>query len=184
MTLRVAGGAARGVPLAAVNDRGVRPTSERTRSALFSILAAYGLEGCSVLDLYAGTGALGIEALSRGAARADFVERSANQCRLIRQNLKAAKVEDCARVFCAPVRRVLDRLEGPYRFILADPPYECKEIQSLMSRLSEASWLEPGGVLVLEHSVRNVPAHAFNALSLVQSRRYGDSCLSLYSRGA
>ena len=182
MSLRVAGGTARGVPLAAVKDRGVRPTSERTRSALFSILAAYGLEGCTVLDLYAGTGALGIEALSRGASRADFVERSANQCRVIRQNLRAAKLEDQAQVICSAVTRALDKLEGPYSFVLADPPYESEEIEELMSRLAEAPWLEVGGVVVLEHSVRRQPLAAFGSLNLLQSRRYGDSCLSLYSR--
>ena len=182
MSLRVAGGTARGVPLAAVKDKGVRPTSERTRSALFSILAAYGLEGCTVLDLYAGTGALGIEALSRGATWADFVEKSTNQCRIIRQNLKAANLDERAQVVCSPVKRALERLQGPYRFILADPPYESEEIEALMTRLSEASWLEPGGLVVLEHSVRKQPREAFASLNLMQTRRYGDSCLSLYGR--
>lgn len=144
------------------------------------MLAGVGLEGARVLDLYAGTGALGIEALSRGAAWADLVERSPAQCRLIRRNLEAAGLKQQARVWCMTVERGLGVLNGPYDFILADPPYGQGGVEAMLARLGGGAWLSAEGVLILEHSRHDELAEEYGSLRLWRRRRHGDSCLSLY----
>ncbi len=160
---------------------GARPTSDLVRGAVFSALAAMQADLSRVLDLYAGSGALGVEALSRGAERCDFVERDAAACAVIRDNLRATGFETQAKVHCLAVERALDRLEGPYTLVLADPPYgDAAALQALAS-LAASALVEPGQtVLVLEHSAREEPPSRLGALPLVSVRRHGDSAVSMY----
>ena len=118
---RIAGGVLRGRRLRVARSKGLRPTSERVRAALFSILGAEAVEGARVLDLFAGTGALGMEALSRGAVRADFVEVHGGSCREIRRSLDELGLGETGRVRRGAVPRALDGLEGGYDLILAGP---------------------------------------------------------------
>ena len=118
---RIAGGVLRGRRLRVARSKGLRPTSERVRAALFSILGAEAVEGARVLDLFAGTGALGMEALSRGAARADFVEVHGGSCREIRRSLEEFGLGETGRVHRGAVPRALDGLEGGYDLILRGP---------------------------------------------------------------
>jgi len=167
--MRVIAGTAKGVPLKAPNVSGLRPTSDLIRGAIFDILGQFFDADTRVLDLYAGTGALGIEALSRGAGWADFVEQNARVCGVIRENLKAAGLQHQAIVHCLPVERASPI--GPYDLIFMDPPYALEPNPSLALPL-----LRDGGRLVLEHSRRASPPQA----GLIKQRRHGDTVISIY----
>lgn len=168
----------------------MRPTAERVREALFAALAARdGIAGARALDLCAGSGALGIEAMSRGAASALFVEKSARAAARLRANLAALGLTGAARVWQREALAALRQLAGQgarFELVLADPPYAkpAKAQQSaagLAQRLlaAAAPLLAPGGVLVLEAPHRAPPGPA-PGLAVVQERRYGDTLLLCY----
>ncbi len=178
--MRVIAGEAKGHRLAGPPSRATRPTSDLVRGAIFSALETMGVELTRVLDLYAGSGALGIEALSRGGEWCDFVEKDARTCAAIRENLAKTRFDGRAKVHCAPVERALARLEGPYTLVLADPPY-AQEAAPPLERLVESGLAEAGRtVLVLEHSSREEGPERLGGLSQVKTLRHGDSAVSIY----
>ncbi len=178
--MRVIAGQAKGHRLAGPPSRATRPTSDLVRGAIFSALESMGVELTRVLDLYAGSGALGIEALSRGGEWCDFVEKDARTCASIRENLARTRFDGLAKVHCAPVDRALARLEGPYTLVLADPPY-AQEAAPALERLVESGLAEAGRtVLVLEHSSREEGPERLGGLSQVKTLRHGDSAVSIY----
>ena len=185
--MRVIAGSARGRRLIAPHRsrrRGhslVRPTSDLVRGAIFSALASLGADLSRVLDLYAGSGALGIEAISRGADWCDFVEQDRATCETIRQNLRVTGFEDQARVYAISAARALSELSGPYAVVLADPPYEDKAALRVLEALSGKGLAQPGKtVLVLEHSSRTETSSEIGGLALINRRRHGDSAVSIY----
>lgn len=175
--VRVAGGAARGVPLAEPKGFRLRPTSGLVREAIFNILAT-AVEGARILDLYAGTGALGIEALSRGAARATFVEGEAACVEAILQSLARTGFSDRASVLRARLPGALDRLDGLYDLIFLDPPYDDPAREEVLARLS--SLLAPSGLVVYEHGSRYNPPVRPLGLELHDRRVYGDTAVAFY----
>ncbi len=186
--MRVIAGRAKGHRLAGpAKGRGTRPTSDMVREALFSALEAMGADLTRTLDLYAGSGALGIEALSRGGQWCDFVEKDRRACASIRENLARTGFEGQARVYCAPVERALPTgrqarggLEGPYTLIVADPPY-ADEAVPVLERLTGSGLVEGGRtVLALEHSSREGGPEVVGGLSRVKRLRHGDSAVSIY----
>ena len=178
--MRVIAGRAKGHRLAGPPSRATRPTSDLVRGAIFSALESMGVELTRVLDLYAGSGALGIEALSRGGQWCDFVEKDTRSCASIRENLAKTRFDGLAKVHCAPVERALARLEGPYTLVLADPPY-AQEAAPSLERLVESGLAESGRtVLVLEHSSREEGPGRLGGLSQVKTLRHGDSAVSIY----
>ena len=179
--MKVVGGSARGVPLRSPRSPGVRPTMDRVRAALFSILAPWGMEGAVVADLYAGTGSLGIEALSRGAEHADFVEANARQCADIRANLEATKLGYRARVWHMSVDGALEQLGRTYNFILMDPPYREPFPVQVLDQVVELGLLQPQGLAVVGHSSRTPSPDRRGSLTRWQDRRYGDSSLAFYT---
>lgn len=181
--MRVIAGTARGRPLKGPRGRDLRPTSDLVRGAIFDMLAAMGADLSRVLDLYAGTGALGIEALSRGGGRCDFVEKDERACRLIRQNLETTSLSENGVVHCWPVEKVLTRLQGRYSLILADPPYGDEKAEDVLQRISDSPLAEPEAVIVMEHSRRRPPPPALGRRPLVTSRRHGDTVISFYRAG-
>jgi 16S rRNA (guanine966-N2)-methyltransferase len=151
------------------------------RGAIFSSLASLGADMSRVLDLYAGSGALGIEALSRGATWCDFVERDRSACELIRENLRLTGFADRARVYQLSAERALEQLEGLYTLVLADPPYADSAARLVMESLSGSTLVEKGRtILAMEHSARSEPAQEIGALSLMKSLGHGDSAVSIY----
>ncbi len=179
--LRVVGGALRGSRLR-VPDRGVRPTSERVREAVFDILGVR-VEGARVLDLYAGTGALGIEALSRGAASADFVEGERAVARALEENLTRLGLGERARVTVAPLDsgELPPGLSGPWGLVFLDPPYAGDAGARWLGTLASAAWPTGGGLVVLERRKGALKAPA--GLSLRTERRYGDTVIGIYHAG-
>jgi 16S rRNA (guanine966-N2)-methyltransferase len=147
---------------------------------MFSALAAMGAELTRTLDLYAGSGALGIEALSRGGQWCDFVEKDGRACASIRENLARTGFEGQAKVHCAPVERIHGGLEGPYTLILADPPY-ASEAAPVLESLLDWGVVEGGRTVVaLEHRSREEGPDRLGGLSRVKVLRHGDSAVSMY----
>ena len=177
--MRITGGAARGLRLVAPRLPNIRPTSDRVRSALFQLLAKV-LEGSIVLDLYAGTGALGIEALSRGAARVDFVERDHRICQVIERNIKSSGFADRGHLYRKRVEQALEFLSGPYNLALLDPPYDLEELPQTIEALNRPGLLQDGGLVVIEHRSKTALAERYGLLLREDLRRYGDTALSIY----
>lgn len=180
--MRIGGGEARGRRLKGAVTPGVRPTTERVRAAIFNILDAAQYLDSRVLDLFAGTGSLGIEALSRGAAWADFVESDRRQCAVIRDNLATSGFEDHANVRQGDATRSLALLEGGYSLVLLDPPYRMGAFHQVMEAISvRDELLVSGGMVVAGHSRRTELRAAYGGLRLVVFRQYGDNAVSFYT---
>ncbi|MCH7744529.1 MAG: 16S rRNA (guanine(966)-N(2))-methyltransferase RsmD [Chloroflexi bacterium] len=183
MSVRITGGEHRGRRLRSYKGSDLRPTSDRVRGAIFSILGPDALEGARVLDLYSGTGALGIEALSRGAAWVDFVEADARRCQQIRESLRELSLENHGKVYSSKVENILDSLPEAYELIFADPPYDTAPWANLMDGLSKHSLLKQNSVVVAEHRYGTAMAERYDGLAQVSSRRYGDTSVSFYKFG-
>lgn len=177
--MRVIGGTARGRRLKRPRA-GVRPTSDLVRGAIFDALEAQGADLSRVLDLYAGSGALGIEALSRGAEWCEFVERDAANAALIRENLSVTGLQARGRVHRASAERAVERLAGPYSLLLADPPYNDESALATIERIAQSSLVGERATLVLERSARRPAPEALGPLRLAWSRRYGDTRVCIY----
>jgi 16S rRNA (guanine966-N2)-methyltransferase len=149
---------------------------------LFNILVGYGLEETRVVDLYAGTGSVGIEALSRGAAHADFVEADRRQVEVIRDNLTDTKMADRATVLRDDVMKAIERLRGPYDFMLMDPPYTEPFPVDVVVRIGELTLLSDDGIAVVGHASRVEAPERLGSLERWQDRRYGDCSLAFYRR--
>jgi 16S rRNA (guanine(966)-N(2))-methyltransferase RsmD len=179
MPLRVIGGSLGGRRLEGPPRSGVRPTADRVREALFEVIGDE-VEDARVLDLYAGTGALGIEALSRGAAWCDFVESDSKAQAVIRENLARTALLDVAKLYPLPVSRALSRLQGPYDLVVADPPYEYDRAESELAQMIAMGLLAEGGTLAVEHSQRKPWPQTLSGRAQLASRRYGDTRVTLY----
>ncbi len=187
--MRIIAGSAGGTPLK-VPAEGSRPTSDRVREALFSILGERASGARRVLDLFAGSGALGLEALSRGAGHATFVEIQRKACEVIEANLLKARLKDRAKVVCADTFRFLARQEGgsPFDLVFADPPY-CKRPEDrdferdLFASEIWASLIAPGGMLVLE-SGRGGAKGVSPFWEERDRRSYGDTVLTFLAPSA
>jgi 16S rRNA (guanine(966)-N(2))-methyltransferase RsmD len=184
--MRIIAGTAGGRRLRAPHGAHTRPTADRVREALFNILVARGEVPERVLDLYAGSGALGLEALSRGARDAVFVEEDARTVELIRQNARDLGLQDACRVVGARVREWLRKSPPNFQFgwIFLDPPYASDELDRALELLDEAALLQPGGVAVAEHEWRTAPSERHGGLALSDRRRYGQTALSFFEEVA
>jgi 16S rRNA (guanine966-N2)-methyltransferase len=177
---RIVAGAAKGRRLA-VPPRGTRPTSERAREALFnSLRSLVELEGAAVADLFAGSGAVGLEALSRGARSVDLVESDSGACQVLRRNVEAVALPG-ARVHRRPVAALLARPPSeldtaPYDLVFADPPYAVTgEAVAKMLALLSAGWLADGALVVVERATRSGPFDWPPGYAEGKSRRYGEA---------
>lgn len=182
--MRVVGGKAKGRRLRGTISPAARPTTGRVRAAIFNIIRPELFEEGRVLDLYAGSGSLGIEALSRGAAWADFVEQNRRQCEVIRGNLLNAGFDGQARVLCADVEKYLTALTGPYRLVLMDPPYRFLELGDFLESLAQVDGLvEVDGTVVVGHSRHLEIQSSYGSLHLFSHRRYGDNVVDFFRKG-
>jgi 16S rRNA (guanine966-N2)-methyltransferase len=173
MAMRIVAGRWRGRQIEVPVDPGVRPTADKIREAWLSIVSA-DIPGARVLDLFAGSGALGMEALSRGAARATFVESDRDACRTINANLDKLKLHGA--VLCQDAARALSNERRTYDLILCDPPYDTDATDLPFARL-----LADDGVLVYESSGR-ADAPEIDGLELRTSRKYGAARLTLFEK--
>lgn len=182
--MRVVAGELRGRRLSAAPGRETRPTSERARAGLFDWLGPR-VDGARVLDLFAGTGALGIEALSRGAREAVFVERSRSALRVLRKNLAELELESRARVVERDLARGLgERVTegGAFDLVFADPPYDGDWLARLIACETLPRMLSEDAVVITERSQRSAPAPAGAELRLRGSKHYGETAFDWYER--
>jgi len=182
--LRVIAGTARGRRLVAPAGDAVRPTTDRVREALFSALGDR-VDGARVLDLYAGSGALAIEALSRGGDHAVLVERDRDAIDAVRQNLAATGFDDRARVERADVARFVARgtPAEPFSLVLIDPPYDepAAAVAGVLAALAEPGWLGPGATVVLERAARSEPVGFPTSWRTGWQRTYGGTLVTVAS---
>ncbi|HUG16606.1 MAG TPA: 16S rRNA (guanine(966)-N(2))-methyltransferase RsmD [Thermomicrobiales bacterium] len=179
--MRVVSGSARGRKLKAPKSTGItRPMADKIKEALFSVLASLGVEADRVLDLYAGSGAVGIEALSRGAIWCDFVDRDHHAVQAIRENLDHVGFSDRARVHHSAVLPMLRGALEPYDLVIFDPPYADSELLSTLEALSSSPAVMDGTVVAVGHSPRVEMPERVGRLVKLRGRCHGDSCFAVY----
>jgi len=181
--MRIIAGKAKGHRLKVPRGTVVRPATDLVRGAIFSILETTTSDWAEVLDLFAGSGALGIEALSRGAGWVDFVEREPRCCAIIKQNLEKVKLEAQAHIYCCSVAKAISFLDKEYSIILMDPPYSNSSIGSLVTQLAASKLVGVGSTVVVTHSSHLPLSSSYATLNLVKERRHGDSCIAIYQKG-
>ena len=178
--MRVISGSARGRRLKGPPSSATRPMADKIKGALFNMLMSLGVEPVKVLDLYAGTGNIGIEALSRGAERADFVDQGRDQCAVIRENLATTGFATVGRVFQVPVHTFIQSAREAYDFVILDPPYAAGDIVDTLELLAGSAVVEPGSIIVLGHWPRLELPDTVGQLECLRHRCHGDSCFSIY----
>lgn len=181
--MRVTGGKIKGIQLKAPPRRLARPTTNLTKGAIFSILENITSYWDCILDLYAGSGALGIEALSRGAEWADFVDHSKKCCDTIKYNLDKAGLLAKAHVYCCSTSKAITFLNNAYDIVFMDPPYSNPSVDSLLTTLSNSELIAENSTIVVCHANRFPLNSNYDALHLVEQRRYGDTFISIYQKG-
>ena len=184
--MRVISGKAKGRRLMGPKGGGVRPTADRIKESLFNILPR-DFSGMKILELFAGTGNVSIEALSRGAAGVLLVDASERSARIIRENLRRLELSDRAQLWVMPVRRALNavgRQGQKFDLIFLDPPYDQKLVGRSLELIASVNPLYSSGIVVAEHSVREAVKSSYRFLSLNDQRRYGDTLLSFFRHAA
>jgi len=160
---------------------GIRPTSDKLRETLFNILGTR-VEGATFLDGCAGVGAIGIEAISRGARFVYFVDQSRKASQSIRENLKSLEIMESFKVLEMDLARALNSLNTAFDIAFVDPPYEREDLyEAVLERFGSAAWLAPGGLLILEHSRRKTLPDSCGNLRKIRSLVQGDAALAFYS---
>ena len=180
--MRVITGSARGRRLKELEGMETRPTTDRVKEGLFSALQC-DIEGRKVLDMFAGTGQLGIECLSRGAASAVFVDRRADAVKLIRENLRLTELEDRARVVAGDSMEYLKSIREPFDIIFLDPPYAAGLLEPAIAHIAKFDILAPHGIIAAEHPAARVLPALAPPYRLHRTYRYGKIALTLYRRG-
>ncbi|MBW2513087.1 MAG: 16S rRNA (guanine(966)-N(2))-methyltransferase RsmD [Deltaproteobacteria bacterium] len=179
--MRIISGTLRGKKLHPFHGKGIRPTSDRTREAMFNILSHETVSSAVVLDLFSGSGALGIESLSRGADTATFIDREPAAISLLKKNLRSCRLEERSRVISWDIERNLNCLRSHgrrYNLIFLDPPYHRDLVLPALRHLKKSQSMKPGACLVLEHGNADqlpLPLADFN---LLDQRRYGKTLVS------
>ena len=179
--MRVITGKARGIVLKTPEGMETRPTSDRVKEALFSIIH-FDVPASHVLDLFGGTGQLGIEALSREAKSAVFVDEREDACRLIRENLKRTKFEDNARVIRSDYMAYLKRCKVKFDIILLDPPYAEVFLENSLKMITEIDILQSGGIIVTERPVGKELPWDFPGYARSKDYKYGKTLITIYRK--
>ena len=181
--MRVITGKVKGHHLKFPKGTKTRPVTDLVRGAIFSILENIVDDWSQVLDLFSGSGALGIEALSRGADWVDFVENEPKCCDIIKENLEKTGFSAQARIYCCNVSKALSFLDKEYNIILMDPPYSNPATGDILNRLATSALVGPKTTLVITHSARLPLSQTYAALNMVKEHRHGDSCIAVYQKG-
>ena len=182
--MRIVGGRLRGLKLTPLGQGDIaahlRPTADRVRESIFNLLINGGhgnpVSGASVLDLFAGTGAMGLEALSRGAARASFVDDGARACALIRANIDLARAGATASLLRRAATRLGDCPGPGFTLVFLDPPYGAQLAEPALASALRGGWIAPGAMVVIEEARPPAPPAP---LGTIDQRRYGDSIITL-----
>ena len=179
--MRVITGKARGIQLKTPDGMLTRPTADRVKEALFSIIN-FDIPGAKVLDLFGGTGQLGIEALSRGAESAVFVDSREESCKLIRENLKRTKLEQNAKVIRSDYLDYLNRCRETFNIILLDPPYAEVYLENALKRITEIDILLSDGIIITERPLGKELPWDFEGFIRSKDYKYGKILLTIYRK--
>lgn len=179
--MRVIAGTARSVPLLTREGLDTRPTGDRVKEAEFNIIQ-FDIPGSTVLDLFGGSGQLGIECLSRGASGAVIVDQSKEAVRIIQENLRRTKLTEKAQVICADYLSYLANCTKQFRLIFLDPPYREKFLENAIKRISEIDILLSGGIILCEHPSDKSLPDDFSGLKKGKTYRYGKTSLTIYRK--
>ncbi|MFX3635509.1 MAG: 16S rRNA (guanine(966)-N(2))-methyltransferase RsmD [Candidatus Pristimantibacillus sp.] len=180
--MRVIAGAAKGRTLKAVPGMNTRPTTDKVKEAIFSMIGPF-FDGGVALDLFAGTGGLGIEAWSRGIERTIFIDRDKISIDIIRLNTEAAGMGRHAEIYRNEAERAIKLLEKRgivFSLVFLDPPYRMTEMDDLMTDLAQRSMLEDGAIIVVEHDASHVYPEQLNHFAQIKNTKYGDTAVSIY----
>lgn len=181
--MRVISGEKKGLPLKAVPGQSTRPTTDKVKESIFNIVGPY-FEGGAILDLYGGSGAISIEALSRGMDKAVVVDRDKKAISTIYANLKFSKLEDRAEVYRTESTRALKALEKKgtiFQLIFLDPPYQKQRIEEELVFIDEHQLLDRNGRIVVEHTFQLELQSTYGKLSKVREEKYGDTTITIFS---
>lgn len=181
--MRVIAGTAKGHSLKCPKEPHIRPTADRVRGAIFSALESLPIKWTPTLDLYAGTGALGIEALSRGAEEADFVEKNPKCCSTIKENLQHTGLSDKARVYRMEAHKVIRKLNKQYGLVFMDPPYSLKTTQTILGEVAASHLVGKQSTIVMEHSKKTETADSYGEFYMAKRLQHGDTCVSIFQQG-
>ena len=179
--MRVVTGKARGVLLKTPEGMQTRPTADRVKEAMFSIVN-FDIPGASVLDLFAGTGQLGIEALSRGAKSAVFVDAREDACKIVRENLRRTKMENQAKTVRSDYLEYLKRCREKFDIILLDPPYAEVFLETALKTIGEIDILQSGGIIITERPLGKELLLDFDGFARSKDYKYGNTLLTLYRK--
>ncbi len=179
--MRVITGKARGIALKTPDGMLTRPTADRVKEALFSIIQ-FEIPGARVLDLFGGTGQLGIEALSRGAASAVFVDSRDDACRLIRENLKRTHLEPFGKVVRCDYLQYLERCTEKFEIIILDPPYAEVFLENAIKSITEIDILQSGGIIIAERPLGKELPWEFEGFTRSKDYKYGKTVLTIYRK--
>ena len=179
--MRVITGKARGVVLKTPDGQTTRPTSDRVKEALFSVIN-FDIPGMDVLDLFGGTGQLGIEALSRGAKSAVFVDAGDAACKLICENLKRTKLEDQAKVVRSDYLSYLRSCNQKFGIIFLDPPYAEVFLENALKCITEIDILQSGGIIVAERPLQKAQLPILPGYNRSKDYKYGNTLITLYRK--
>ena len=180
--MRVISGTAKGHRLKVIKGTITRPATDIVKGAIFSILENTDAKWERVLDLFSGSGSLGIEALSRGAGWVDFVERNPRCCEIIKGNLEKTQLTEYSHVYCCGVTRAISFLDDEYDIILMDPPYANTLIGNIITQLADSKLVGAETILIVTHSPHLTFNSSYASLSLVKEHRHGDSCIAVYRK--
>jgi len=181
--MRVITGKAKGNHLKFPKGAPTRPATDLVRGAIFSMLENISdLEWYQVLDLFSGSGSLGIEALSRGAGWVDFVDRDPRCCSIIKENLATTKLSGQAKIYCNEVSKALDLLDKEYDIVLMDPPYADTAIGKIIKKLAESRLVTQKTAIVVTHSSRFHLEPSYGSFIMVKEARHGDSSISIFRK--
>ncbi len=181
--VRVIAGQAKGHPIKMPKGTPTRPATELVRGAIFSSLANTSFDNSLVLDLFSGSGSLGIEALSRGAEWVDFVDQDKTCCAIIRENLASTGFSKQAKVYCLGVSRAIKLLNKEYGIILIDPPYRSLEIDDILKNLAISPLVGKHTIVCSTHSSRRPLQSEYSSLKMFKELKHGDSTATFYSKG-
>ncbi len=179
--MRIIGGCVRGFPLHSPKGLKTRPTADRVREAIFNVLCQE-LYGASILDIFSGTGALSLEALSRGARNAVLIEKSKEALQSIQQNIAKTGMQEKCSVHFGDCRKILPNLKGPFHIVFLDPPYDKGWLAEVAPYLAKEGFLAKDAVLVVETKAKKQEELPLNGFVMQKSAVYGDTAVNYYRR--
>jgi len=179
--LRITSGIYKGINILLPKNSTIRPTSEKIRMALFNTLGDL-IFNSTMLDIFAGSGAIGIEALSRKASTVDFIERDPNLCKLINETLIIINQKNLSQVLQGNAISILKQLNSKYDFIFADPPYDYENKEEILSIIEKSELLNPEGMIILEHRSSENIDNTLISIERFDVRKYGETQISFYKK--